>query len=1071
MRDHHDADDAFQATFLVLVRKVAGLGDPELLGNWLYGVAYRAALKIKRAKATRFFKERQVMSRRAQESSDPLVSQELLECLDHELVKLPEKFRAPIVFCDLEGMTRTAAARKLGCPLGTLNWRLAEARAMLAKRLTRRGLGLGAAALALVFQQSATAAVPMTLMSTTVKIGTLMAAGQTIPAGMMSAQVAALTKGVMMSMFFGKFKMATGILVLIGVLGIGAGGVRYRAVAAGQGGKNGVALQESKSSAPVQGEIQVGGFGLSGNNLIFDLKNNTADIKGPGVLTFSSGNNLMGEALREPKNITIRWKDSMHFHGFNFEIYGGVEAAQDALLLKTEKLFLSIDGMTPFKKQQGDKQLAMIENLKCDSAICFQKDAKDKEGRRTHFVRLTGYQLNMKPAHGGLFVTGPGKVETLVKTRHGQDVAKIMHGMVATRIFFEERMSSKNAENSRTDLYQKNVEVYHFPTEDPDSRVDADTPPKDGFYMRCNILENYTSHDTDKPTRMMLAGGNVFFRSQDFFGRAAAVKYNESSDQLTFEGNEDNPATMYRKGQGQAAPQEIKGSRIIYNRKTGDFQIEGGNAIVPNVENNGFPALAFDGATYSNQRKIRVPINFKDSLRDSLRHLLLFASWDQGRTYDQAAKVAPDKNEFIFEATQDGTCWLKVAVIDRQGKQIPEEIQKGKPDRKIIIDTMKPVIRSFTAKRQGTDVWVDWEIIEDNFDSKGFRLEYKTDQESSFWTAIDARPGLRGKIFFEPASKGPLSLRLTARDLADNVTEAHWQLAALGDRQTSGNSSADWKKNLTPEEARLFRKSQFEAADRLFSENKLLEAMARYQELQDFYRQKVEGLIAFQRIFKCSQNIVSPPQQVNKARLATREAVKKALADLEKMPEDSAAFRREGAWSKEQWQKYISWIDDQLSPHMNAPIPYNSASAELPSGKPLQFSFKLCEGDPLGSEAKDSIVVLSKLDALSLPDQEFKLDKSAALPRHGKFDLSIKGKPHGTMAGTSILELDVELSTEGDSTVEPVKVDDPSRLNVHSIKTRYNLNLGETIKLRLGKGTADMQRWLEITVQEVTTRK
>jgi RNA polymerase sigma factor (sigma-70 family) len=919
LRDHHDADDAFQATFLVLVRKVAGLGDPELLGNWLYGVAYRAALKIKRAKATRFFKERQVMSRRAQESSDPLVSQELLECLDHELVKLPEKFRAPIVFCDLEGMTRTAAARKLGCPLGTLNWRLAEARAMLAKRLTRRGLGLGAAALAVVFQQSATAAVPMTLMSTTVKIGSLMAAGQTIPAGMMSAQVAALTKGVMMSMFFGKFKMATGILVLIGVLGIGAGGVRYRAVAAGPGEKNGVALQESKSSAPVKGEIQLGSFGISASNFIFDSKNNTANVKGPGVLTFLSGNNLKGETLSEPKKITIRWKDNMFFDGENAEFCGEVRASQGDGFLKCENLYLKIDGLSPFKKQQGEKQVAKIESLTCDRSVSFQNDTKDKEGKRVHFERSTAYQLNVKPLAGRTIATGPGKVETLlrdgIQLHINQDDAKVKNGMKATRIFFEERMFSNNTDN---------------------------TP------------------------------------------------------------------------------------------------------IVPNVENNGFPALAFDGATYSNQRKIRVPINFKDSLRDSLRHLLLFASWDQGRTYDQAAKVAPDKNEFIFEATQDGTCWLKVAVIDRQGKQIPEEIQKGKPDRKIIIDTMKPVIRSFTAKRQGTDVWVDWEIIEDNFDSKGFRLEYKTDQESSFWTAIDARPGLRGKIFFEPASKGPLSLRLTARDLADNVTDAHWQLAALGDRQTSGNSSADWKKNLTPEEARLFRKSQFEAADRLFSENKLLEAMARYQELQDLYRQKVEGLIAFQRIFKCSQNIVSPPQQVNKARLATREAAEKAGDDIKKMPENSEAFRGEGVWSKKQWQQYIIWTADYLNPHMNPPPPDKWEAAEKPSGKPLQFSFKLCEGDPLGSEAKNSIVVLSKLDAVSLPDQEFKLDKSAALPRHGKFDLSIKGKPHGTMAGTLILKLEVELSTEGDSTVEPVKVDDPSRLNVHSIQTRYNLRFSRS---------------------------
>src|SRR5262249_37663043 len=140
LRDQHDAQDAFQVTFFVLIRKAAGIAKRELVGNWLYGVAMRAALKMKQAKRTRSLKERQVMRMPPKEPSD--VSDELLMRLDQELSKLPEKYRAPIVLCDLEGVSRPQAAQRLSWPIGTLNWRLAQAREMLAKALKKRGAAL-----------------------------------------------------------------------------------------------------------------------------------------------------------------------------------------------------------------------------------------------------------------------------------------------------------------------------------------------------------------------------------------------------------------------------------------------------------------------------------------------------------------------------------------------------------------------------------------------------------------------------------------------------------------------------------------------------------------------------------------------------------------------------------------------------------------------------------------------------------------------------------------------------------------------------------------------------------------
>ena len=159
----------------------------------------------------------------------------------------------------------------------------------------------------------------------------------------------------------------------------------------------------------------------------------------------------------------------------------------------------------------------------------------------------------------------------------------------------------------------------------------------------------------------------------------------------------------------------------------------------------------------------------------------MFASWDQGRSYQQVAKVAPDKNEFVFEATNDGVCWLKVAVIDRQGKQIPENIQQGRPDSIIVIDTMKPVLRVFTAQRQGDEVVVTWEIVEDHFDPQGFKLEYSAkDSPSSFWTNVGAPAALTGKKAFRPSSGGPLTVRLMVKDLGGNQSEQRAEVTGNG---------------------------------------------------------------------------------------------------------------------------------------------------------------------------------------------------------------------------------------------------------------------------------------------------
>jgi RNA polymerase sigma factor (sigma-70 family) len=229
----HDAEDAFQATFLVLVRKAASLKDRELVGNWLHGTAYRAALEARAAR--RRSRERQVNPMPEPEAPTTERWEDLRPFLDRELSRLPEKFRVPVVLCDLEGRTRREVARQLGIPEGTLSGRLTTARRKLARRLTRHGVLLSGAGLATVLSQSSVSAcVPVPLAISTTKAVTAVAAGQATVAGIVSAKVAALTEGVVKTMPVTKLKSLTIVFVAAAVFGSGGTFLTYNALGAEQ---------------------------------------------------------------------------------------------------------------------------------------------------------------------------------------------------------------------------------------------------------------------------------------------------------------------------------------------------------------------------------------------------------------------------------------------------------------------------------------------------------------------------------------------------------------------------------------------------------------------------------------------------------------------------------------------------------------------------------------------------------------------------------------------------------------------------------------------------------------------
>jgi RNA polymerase sigma factor (sigma-70 family) len=214
LRDQHDAEDAFQATFLVLARKASSVIPREKLGNWLYGVANQTAKKARAMRAKRRARERQVPDMSETMAVPDQLRDELAESLDREVSRLPDKYRIPIILSELEGKTHRETAEQLGWPIGTVSSRLSRARSLLAKRLTRRGMSLSTGALtAIQAQKSASASMTIRLIGSTAQAASLYAAGEAAMAGTVSANVVALTCEVLRTMLLSKLKVATAILL------------------------------------------------------------------------------------------------------------------------------------------------------------------------------------------------------------------------------------------------------------------------------------------------------------------------------------------------------------------------------------------------------------------------------------------------------------------------------------------------------------------------------------------------------------------------------------------------------------------------------------------------------------------------------------------------------------------------------------------------------------------------------------------------------------------------------------------------------------------------------------------
>ena len=224
LRDPSEADDAFQATFLVLIRRARSLGPGDVLAAWLHGVALKVATRARSDRARRARREREALKLEAPARDRPDPDFALREVIDKEVERLPWKYRVPIVLCYFEGLTHEEAARRLDWPLGTVKGRLARARALLGERLSRRGITTTAGALvgSLGIEGAGRAAVSEPLLAATLRAAARIVEGAAWTT-VVSANVANLARGVFTAMLVSKFKIVGAMLLVSGTALAGAG--------------------------------------------------------------------------------------------------------------------------------------------------------------------------------------------------------------------------------------------------------------------------------------------------------------------------------------------------------------------------------------------------------------------------------------------------------------------------------------------------------------------------------------------------------------------------------------------------------------------------------------------------------------------------------------------------------------------------------------------------------------------------------------------------------------------------------------------------------------------------------
>ncbi|MCS6850945.1 MAG: hypothetical protein NZ700_07215 [Gemmataceae bacterium] len=332
-------------------------------------------------------------------------------------------------------------------------------------------------------------------------------------------------------------------------------------------------------------EVHLDKVSIIGPEIHVDQRENQVWVNGVGAMRLPSGTNFHGERLSRTSDLTIYWNRNMFFNGKDAQFYGGIQAEQDHARLACQTLQVFLDRRVSLKEGEKGQPPAKVEKVVCDKSVRIE-DVAYQNGRLARYQRIESRELSMDNQEGVVIAPGPGVVRLLAPgngpgPRPGT-VAKpsspSQEQLRLTRVTYLGRMFANN--QTRTAIFYDNVEVVQVPADNPDVSIDVDRLPPGALYLRCDQLKVYSRKDADgRTTQEMEAHRKAVVQAAEFWGRADLIKFDEAKDQVVFEGVGGNLAALYRVQAPGAPPEEIKGRKITYWRRTNEFKIEGGDRI------------------------------------------------------------------------------------------------------------------------------------------------------------------------------------------------------------------------------------------------------------------------------------------------------------------------------------------------------------------------------------------------------------------------------------------------------------------------------------------------------------
>jgi RNA polymerase sigma factor (sigma-70 family) len=588
LHDRHAAEDAFQATFLLLVRKAGGLRQPDSLGPWLYGVAYRTALRARADGVRRQRHERAACEPRAAATADDLVWHDLRPVLDEAVQRLPRKYREPVVLCYLEGKTNAQAARELGCPEGTVATRLSRARGQLRRYLTKRGVTLSVATLAGVVGRSGTAAVQsFSLTQTTLQAACLLVTRRELPAGLVSAKVLALMEGVLRTMFLHKVHLLLAGVALAGMLAV-SGQLVYRARAAGDGEKQ-PALTPVTIAPPLASQAEP-------KEAVQIVRYRTANfvVDAP---TEKAASEIGKAAERKRKELALLWLGKE------------LPAWQEPCPVEVKITDRGQGGLTTFAYEQGK---VARQNMQLEGPLDqLLRSGLPHEVTHTVLAHAFGRPVP-RWADEGAAVLSEDREE-------GRRHDKLLGQLLADKRFIPLRrlFALKDFPEDAMALFAEGYGITRFLVEAKD-------------------------HQT------FLA----FVRQGEREGWDKALRAHYGYQDL----------------------EDLEKGWLPHYQRT-DQNAEAATRPSP------------DQSFIINQREFRIPVSVESENRDALKHIVLFASEDHGKTWKQRVSIIPTQQGFDFKADRDGLFWFAVQTIYKDGRKQPEAMRDVRPDLRIMVNT------------------------------------------------------------------------------------------------------------------------------------------------------------------------------------------------------------------------------------------------------------------------------------------------------------------------------------------------------------------------------------------------